>query len=583
MSDALSFTGARWTLQAADPDLVRRLATSGLRDATARCLAVRGGESPRRLDPPTLADLHDPYAMHHMGEAVDRLRKAARDRQRVRIITDYDVDGTTSSLILQATLRLIAPEVVLDYHIPDRFVDGYGFSVAAAGKAADDGIDLLVTADIGVRDHASVARARESGVDVLICDHHLPAGASVPDEAIVLCPPQLACSYPNRALAACGVSTKLAQAMLAGHPKADAILRSLLKLAAIGTIADLVPLNTPENRAIVALGLQELNGGRHHPGLQALLDLCRLDAGPITETDLAFRVAPRINAAGRIAQATHVVDLLTTPDPMRARQLARQLEELNQERRQVQHALVDQALAAAADVEHPFIVVSGREEDGWHRGVIGIVAARLKDEMHRPCAVVSIQGDLAVGSVRSVAGVHAVQALESASDLLLRFGGHPAAAGFSLPAADLPALQARLTAWMEAHTEEAILVPEREVDAVLRPDELDDALLHDLTRLAPFGMGNPEPRLMVRAPRPGGLRRMGKQQQHLRWELSRPGGASVEIVWWSRADLADQLLQGPVELLGKLEHSSFHGQRSLRFVVTDARPATTPSPGSLAR
>jgi single-stranded-DNA-specific exonuclease len=571
MTDPRSWTGARWVMLPADAGGVEDLRHGGYEEPVARCMLIRGLPVAAVRERPELDQLHDPFAMLGMGEAVERFERAVRDRNRIRILTDYDVDGTTSSLILQATLRLAAPDLFIDYHIPDRFTEGYGFSVEAAAKAGRDKIDLLVTADIGVRDHASVARAREDGVDVVICDHHLPAGMSVPAGATVLCPPQVGCAYPNRHLAACGVSLKLAQALLIAHPKRDRILRSLLKLAAIGTVADLVSLATPENRAIVSLGLAELNRGPHHPGLSALLDVCRLTPGTITESDLAFRVAPRINAAGRIASATRVVDLLTTADASRARTLAEELEALNQERRTVQQHLVERALTAAHASQDPFVVVAGPEEDGWHRGVVGIVAARLKDELHRPVAVVSIQGDVAVGSVRSIPGVHAVQALESAADLLVRFGGHPAAAGFSLPAAQLDALRERLSAWMMSYTAEDSLVPEREVDAVVHADALDQRLFGQLAQLSPFGIGNPEPRLLVRSPRPLAVRRMGKEGKHLTWQVPRGRGEPVDVVWWGRADLADKVARGPAELLGRLEQNHYGGRSGLRFVITDAR------------
>lgn len=573
MNAALSWTGARWRLLRADEARVRELAAAGLRDAAARCMSLRGLGLAQVRDVPDLDRLHDPYLMRHMDLAADRLRFAARRGERVRILTDYDVDGTTSSLILQATLRMVAPNVVLDYHIPDRFTEGYGFSVAAARKAAADGVGLLITADIGVRDHLSVAAAREAGCDVLICDHHLPAGAEVPEGAIVLCPPQVACTYPNRSLAACGVSLKLAQALLAEDARRSRVLRSLLKLAAIGTVADLVSLGTPENRAIVQLGLEELNRGPHQPGLAALLDVCRVTPGAIDESDLAFRVAPRINAAGRIAQATHVVDLISTPDPATAQRLAAELDALNTERRQVQQHLVDTVLEAIPSAHDGFVVVAGPESEGWHRGVIGIVAARLKDEVHRPVAVVSIQGEVAVGSVRSVPGVHAVEALESASDLLLRFGGHPAAAGFSLPSARIGKLRERLNAWMDRFTAEDALVAEREIDAWVGLDELDEALLAQLERMRPFGMGNPEPRLGVRSPRAVGVRRIGKAGTHLTWTLPRSahGGPPLEAVWWDGAAHASALAEGPCDLIGKLEARVWNGRRSLRFVVTDGR------------
>lgn len=310
-----SFTGARWELAAAAPDAVRALEGRGLSAIAARCVAVRWGDvDPTSLFEPSWSHLHDPYTMLGMEAAIDRLRHAISKGERVRIVTDYDVDGTTSSLELQAALRIVAPHLVVDYHIPNRLTEGYGFSVDAATAAADDGVGLVVTADIGVRDHAAIDAARARGVDVLVCDHHLPAGADVPTNAIVLCPPQKGDTYPNPFLAACGVSLKLADALLRDHPRREDVLRSMLKLAAIGTVADMVPLLSLENRAIVHLGLRELNGGRHHPGLAALLSVCNLK-GELTERDLGFRVGPRINAAGRVSDAKLVVELLSCRDP----------------------------------------------------------------------------------------------------------------------------------------------------------------------------------------------------------------------------------------------------------------------------
>jgi single-stranded-DNA-specific exonuclease len=566
----VSFTGAVWQPQRVDELRVDALVRGGLHPAAARCLVQRDLGSPDTLDPDR-GHLHDPMAMLGMDRAVERLRKATRDGHKIRILTDYDVDGTTSSLILQAALRRIAPDLSIDYHIPDRFLDGYGFSEEASAKAAADGVDLIVTADIGVRDHAAVARAREHGIDVLICDHHLPDGAAVPDGATVLCPPQAGCTYPNRHLAACGVSTKLAQALLVDDPHRERFLGSLLKLAAIGTVADMVSLRTPENRAIVGLGLRELNGGRHGPGLTALLAISDLTPGTIREADLGFRIGPRINAAGRIASATHVVDLLTTPDPERARRLAGELEDLNRTRRTVQAQLVESALRQAEADSSPFLVVAGPEEQGWHRGVIGIVAARLKDELHRPVAVVSIQGSVCVGSVRSTPGLHAVDALSTAAHLMHRFGGHPAAAGFSLPTSRLDELRALLQTWTLAQGARAR--PALQVDATVPPDDLDEALLGQLQRLGPFGMGNPEPRLVIPCPRPSGLRTIGKDARHLKWSIPRRGRAPIDVLWWGGAEHADALTAGPVELLATLGQSHFRGVTTLQLVVTDARAA----------
>ncbi|MEZ4321962.1 MAG: single-stranded-DNA-specific exonuclease RecJ [Myxococcota bacterium] len=576
-SPALSWTGSIWKLRDADPERVARIAASTrLGPVAARCLALRwDGEGMPDADwlTPTLAALHDPGRMHGMDAAVARLERAIANHERVRIITDYDVDGTTSSLILQAALRLRAPDLEIDYHIPNRFDEGYGFSVKAAEKAVADGIGLIVTADIGVRDHLAVDAAVAGGTDVLICDHHLPAGADVPPNALVLCPPQAACAYPNPSLAACGVSLKLASALLAKHPKLDRILDSLLKLAAIGTVADLVPLTTPENRAIVALGLQQLNKGGHHAGLAALLEVCRMD-GPISESDLGFRVGPRINAAGRLQDARMVVELLNTRDPARAKALAHELDTLNSERRTIQKQVYEEAIGQVdPEAPAPFVVVSGPEEAGWHRGVVGIVASKVKDAVHRPTAVVSIQGDTAVGSIRSIDSVHAVRALDSAADLLVKYGGHPAAAGFTVPTAKLPALAERLGAFVEAHTEPADLVRQRRVDAEASAEDLTWQLHAELAALGPFGMGNPRPRLMVRGVTPvaPGSRAGGKL---LKFLIGRGGGGAVSAIWWGEGERAESFGARPVDLLGQLGTNTYRGETTLQFEVNDVRDAT---------
>lgn len=576
MGDAepLSWTGARWAHRHAPPSRIAELEAAGLHPIAARCLAARD-LAERAITPdwltPRLSHLHDPLTMLNMPAALARLERAIAQGERVRIITDYDVDGTTSSLILQACLRLRGLTSV-DYHIPDRFDEGYGFSVHAADRAAEDGVDLILTADIGVRDHAAVQRAMERGVDVLVCDHHLPAGATVPADAIVLCPPQAGCDYENPSLAACGVSLKLAQALLREHPKVTQILRSLLKLAAIGTVADMVPLSTLENRAIVSLGLRELNLGPHAPGLAALIDVAGLQLGQITERDLGFRIGPRINAAGRVASASLVVQLLTSRDPIQARAHARQLDELNGQRRQLQLRMVQRALDAVPDPPPGFVLIAQPEGEEWHRGVAGIVASRLKDDLQRPAAVVAIFGDRAVGSVRSVPAIHAVHALDSVSDLLEKHGGHPAAAGFTVPTEHLSALAERLAAFVDASVDASALVPEHRVDVALPSDHLSTTLHAQLASLGPFGMGNPEPRLHlqgVRAERVS-VRASGRL---LHLALRGAERQPVEAIWWGEAERRAQF-EGPVDLLGTLGEHTWKGRTTLQFRITDARAAT---------
>ena len=579
----LSLLGARWAVQPADADRVAGIAArTGMSAAAARCLALRfDGEdlSARERLNPSIDHLHDPLRMRNMDAALDRLDRALARGEKVRVVTDYDVDGTTSSLILQAALKLRRPDLDVSYHIPNRFDEGYGFSVHAARTAAADGIGLLVTADIGVRDHAAVAAARERGVDVLICDHHLPAGAAVPEDALVLCPPQQGDTYPNRSLAACGVSLKLAQGLLAGkHRSWDLVLRSLLKLAAVGTVADMVSLGTLENRAIVALGLDELNRGRHHPGLAELLRVAGLTDRAISTSDLGYRIGPRINAAGRIADAKLVVELLNCRDPLAARALAAQIEAHNTERKDIQRRLVKEALEQLGDQVPPFVLLAGPEEAGWHRGVVGIVAARVKDEVHRPTAIVSIQGDFAVGSVRSIPGVHAVQALDAVADRLVKYGGHPMAAGFTVPTVHLAEVHARLAAWVAERVPDADLAPTLEVDAVVPAADLGEGLLSDLQRLGPFGQGNPEPRLWVPDVRAVDVGVRGADQSLLKFRFAR-GGPPVEAIWWSGAPYQAAIEAGPVDVVGRLSSNEWRGRRTVQLEIDDARPAAGGAPG----
>jgi len=567
----LSMTGQRWKIATDDPTRIARLSHRlGVPPMVARVLARRSPED--TLEAwlhPSLDHLHDPSTMLGMDKAVERIRRAVADGERIRIVTDYDVDGTTSSLILQGVLRILGAGDRLDYHIPHRFDEGYGFSRTAAEAAVKDGVGLLLTADIGVRDHEAVRCAAQGGTDVIVCDHHLPAGESVPDAALaVLCPPQEGCSYANPALAACGVSLKLSQALLVLHPRREAYLRSFLKVAAIGTVADVVDLSTLENRAIVSLGLDGLRKGPHTPGLAALLqvsgisyDLDRgwhLDAG-----DLGYRLGPRINAAGRLESANAVIALLDEKDPSTARERARQLDALNQERQGIQRRLVTAALAQLSASPPPFAVLWGPEEDGWHRGVVGIVAARLREEIHRPVAIVAVSGDEARGSVRSVPQVHAVHALDAAKDLLIRYGGHPAAAGFTVRTRDLPALAERLAAWTATQVDAEALVPELELDATAPPEVLDWPVIEGLQALGPFGKGNPPPLLRVPC-LPTGIRPLG--DRHLALQAG-----PVEAVWWNGRVHAQALAQGPVELAAEPGIHRYKGRTLRRLTVRDAR------------
>ena len=566
-----SLTGQQWTLRAVSPEDARRLENQlQLHPVVARCLAARVSDPTlaRTWLRPSLDHLHDPNLIMGMDRAIPRIRRAVQDKERIRIVTDYDVDGTTSSLIIQGTMRLLGAGHLVDYHIPDRFKEGYGFSEIAAKQAAEDGVGLIITADIGVRDHAAVRTATERGVDVIICDHHLPSGEAVPADAhAVLCPPQAGCDYPNKALAACGVSLKLAQALLEDHPKKPAIIRSMLKIAAIGTVADVVDLSTPENRAIVSFGLKGLQARNHVPGLKALLEVAGLQ-GEISASDLGFRLGPRINAAGRLAQATAVIELFDERDPERARAQAQALDDLNQQRQSIQRTLVKQCLEKLPEDPPNFVTLWGEEADGWHRGVVGIVAAKVRDAVNRPVAIVSISGDEARGSVRSTPNCHAVHALDAAAEHLIAHGGHPAAAGFSVRTDSLEALRDQLDQWAGEQSSQHEWTPSIEVDAtcdagLMRHPDID-LLAQGLSDLGPHGKGNPAPVLQIDGVHISDPRPMG--EKHLRMRVG-----EVDAVWWNGREHTHALSQGPVSLIGSLGYNSWRGRRTVRYTIQDAR------------
>ena len=519
---------------------------------------------------PSLEALHDPYKMRGMDIATTRLKEAVAENHHVRAVTDYDVDGTTSSLILQATLKALGHQNT-SYHIPHRMEEGYGFSVQAAEQAAAEGVSLLLTADIGVKDHESVRRAHALGVDVIICDHHLPPEADVPQEALaVLCPPQEDCSYPNPHLAACGISLKVAQAMLANHPLSDRLIGSMLKLAALGTVADVVDLGNAENRAIVSLGLEALNRGPHSQGLTALLQNCDLQPGRIDSQDLGFRVGPRINAAGRLASATTVVELLTTRDPGEARRLAGALEQMNQDRRKIQDKVLNEALEQLPEEPPPAVVARGRESEGWHRGITGIVAARLRDRFHRPAVVITETSEGAVGSMRSTPKVHALNLLDAASEHLERYGGHPQAAGFSLQTQSIAAFEARLSQAVLDQVKGVLPPPERTADLRLESREINAGVLDSLAPLAPHGKGNPVPRIWIQQARISDVRVL--KDRHLKARLHRPGREKIDLIWWGGAEHRSAFDEGgSLDLLGTLSWNHWQGRSTLQITLEDAR------------
>ena len=517
---------------------IRALAEdSRLPNAAARILWNRGYRdllSATQFLNPRIEDMHDPFLLRDMDRAVHRIQAAVAAKRKIEIHGDYDVDGVTSTVLLKKALELAGAEA--GWYIPHRLHDGYGMQVVAVEQAAARGVHLIISVDNGIRAAAAIARANELGLDVIVTDHHLPETELPPAFAIVN-PSRRDCNYPNRNLCGAGVALKLAHAVLStlGWPRAKLyrVLESFLKLVAIATVADIVPL-TGENRIIVKHGLNGLADIRN-PGLRALLDAAGFRDRIPNATEVAFRIAPAINASGRMDSAGQAVRMFLTADPEEAGAAARELFALNQERQAAERAIVHEILARCLETpvtdQDAALLFWG---EGWHKGVVGIVASRVMQRYHRPAIVMGVENGVAQGSGRSIEAFHLLDALESMRDLFTKFGGHAHAAGLTLPAEALDSFRRRLNAYAFERLTPEDLLPVIKVDAVLELHEMNEELLSALERIAPFGMGNPRPLFAVRAAQLAGPPQLWKEK-HLKIALQQ-GGRTVLLKGFGMGD-----------------------------------------------
>ena len=498
----------KWIAKSADPGSVQSLADALranpalrlnhlLAPTLARLLVLRGivdSESAQRFLVPSLSHLHSPYAMTGMKVAIERLETAIVGKEDVLIYGDYDVDGTTAIVILKTAIELCGGRA--DFHVPHRIRDGYGMRDDVIERAAAAGVRLIISVDTGIRAFAAAETARRLGVDLIVTDHHLPGPDGVPAALAVLNPNQAGCEYPCKALCGAGVAFKLAQGLMErklDRPDQSRLLMSFMKVVAIATIADAVPL-VGENRVFAQLGLEGLRSPVNQ-GLKALLEVAQLGgARQLTSGEVAFRIAPRLNAAGRMDVARDVIELFSVKDPSRARELAARLDKLNGERQEQERRILEEIesrFEQEPTLRDAFcIVVDG---DGWHRGVIGITATRVVERYCRPTIVISRNGEEAHGSGRSIRAFHLLDAIESCSNLFTRYGGHAHAVGFSLPAGRLADLRSHLDTYARQRLTVADFEPVLDLDAEISFDQVTPELLQALRRMEPFGHGNPEP------------------------------------------------------------------------------------------
>ena len=490
----------RWTYLTPHAAVVEELQKeAGISPFMARLLALRGVSSPAQAVAflsPSLSQLHSPYLMRGMAEAIERICAAIGRQESTLIYGDYDVDGTTAVVILKTAIELCGGTA--DFHVPHRIKEGYGIKDDVIERAAAAGVKLVISVDTGIRAFHAAETAKRVGIDLIVTDHHLPeAHEGVPDALAVLNPNQQGCDYPCKALCGAGVAFKIAQALFArfkDQAEQGRLIPSFLKMVAMATIADAVPL-VDENRVMARLGLEGLrrpvNGG-----LKALMEVSGL-AGlgrALSAGDVGFRLGPRINAAGRMDVAKDVIELFTCKDPERCREIAEKLDQLNSERQNEEARIVaeiEAQLAEEPDLTGRFCMVFDGE--GWHRGVVGIVASRVVEKTGRPALVVAKEGEEAHGSGRSISALHLLDALESCRELFTRFGGHAHAVGFALPSAQVPELKYRLNRFAQTKLTPEDLVPEIAIDSELPLAQVTPALLTELSRMEPFGQGNPEP------------------------------------------------------------------------------------------
>jgi single-stranded-DNA-specific exonuclease len=469
-------------------------------------LLVRRGitdpETAQRFLTPALDHLHDPLQMSGMKVALDRLDAAVERKEKILIYGDYDVDGTTAIVILKTAIELCGGAA--DFHVPHRIREGYGMRDEVIERAASEGVRLIISVDTGIRAFAAAEAARRTGVDLIVTDHHLPGLDGVPQALAVVNPNQAGCDYPCKHLCGAGVAFKLAQGLMQRRLDAkdqSRLLMSFMKVVAIATIADAVPL-LGENRVFAKLGLEGLRRPVN-PGLKALLEVAKLgDGRELTSTEVAFRIAPRVNAAGRMDVARDVVELFSVKDIERAREIAGRLDKLNSERQDEERRImesIERRLEEEPALREAYCIVIDGE--AWHRGVIGITATRVVERYGRPTLVISREADEAHGSGRSIPAFHLLNAIESCPELFLRYGGHAHAVGFALPCANVQKLREHLDNYARERLTMADFEPQLEFDRELPLDEVTPELQRALTLLEPFGMENPEPIFTARAVR----------------------------------------------------------------------------------
>jgi single-stranded-DNA-specific exonuclease len=559
-----------WKIASPDLSLIRELAHSLKISGTLATLLLNRGvtdpASAQRFLYPRFDHLEDPFLMRDLQQAVDRIFLSIQRQEKVLIYGDYDVDGTTAVVILRKALEMLGSQTT--YHIPRRFVDGYGMKSDVVQQAACDGVKLLISVDTGIKAFDVVETATSLGIDCIITDHHLPED-DLPRAMAVLNPKRPDCQYPDKNLCGVGVAFKLVQALF-GRAGKEKYLTSFLKIVAIGTIADVVPL-VGENRVFTKIGLEGLKMPANF-GLKSLIEVCGLDNRVITSSDVGYRLAPRINAVGRMGGGQQVIELFASMDEDRSKTLAREMDRLNKERQLIEEQILNQVqerFRAEPSLARQWVVVV--DGDGWHRGVLGIVATKLSEKYSRPVLVIAREQGTSYGSGRSPKGFHLLNALESCRDLFDRFGGHAQAVGFQLPADYLDELRRRVNEHAASVITEEELVPTLEIDAEIRLSDIDGNLFEEIQKLAPFGPSNPQPifaaQELVLIAEPRILK-----GRHLKFRVEQDGKALDAIGWnMAQSQSTSPSLERKLSLAFAITSATYQNMNALQLVMKDLK------------
>lgn len=564
----------RWTIQKHDREQVARLAGElKLSPVVAALLISRGQDTPEKAAKflaPSLEDLHEPRLLKDMEKACARIFRAIDAGEKILVWGDYDVDGTTGTVVLRKALEILG--AVSGYHIPHRFTEGYGINLEKLVEAKAKGYTLIISVDTGSRAFDAANWARENGVDLIITDHHLADETKGNPEAFaVVNPNQNGCVYPDKNLAGVGVAFKLAHALLREKGR-EKLVAGFLKMVAIGTVADMMNV-TGENRAIVKIGLSDLPRAKNY-GLRALMEVADCTS-EMSSYDIGFRIAPRINAAGRMDEAMTVVKLFEADSFEKAREHAETLDRRNRERQTIQKQIFELALqeyaAAGGNSNQTHVVVIAGEN--WHRGVIGLASGRITEKFYRPSLVISLENGVGHGSARSIADYHLLDALDAHAELFEKHGGHRAACGFTIKRENIDALREKLNAHARAVLSDEVLTPEIKIDAAVSSASLNLDLVEQLKKLEPFGIGNPKPvfvtKNLILTDEPFVMK-----EKHLKLKFRDEQGKLFEAVWWDGAEKSrGQTLRraSSIELAYTPEANTWNGSTRLQLKVEDLR------------